>query len=183
MGKLLTNVLDMAKLQAPHVTLRKEWLPLEEVVGSTLRLLGAALANHPLRLNLPVDLPLVEFDAVLLERVLCNLLENAAKYSPAGAAIDVTAEAKTPWLTVTVSDRGAGFPAEKDGEPFDPFALFVRGLAESSTPGMGLGLAICKAIVDAHGGTIAALARDGGGAEVRFTLPLGLPPAIEEERS
>jgi two-component system sensor histidine kinase KdpD len=182
MGKLLTNVLDMAKLQAPHVTLRKEWLPLEEVVGSALRLLGAALANHPLRLNLPVDLPLVEFDAVLLERVLCNLLENAAKYSPAGAAIDVTAEATAPWLTVTVSDRGAGFPAEKDGEPFDPFALFVRGLAESSTPGVGLGLAICKAIVDAHGGTITALPREGGGASVRFTLPLGNPPAIEEER-
>jgi two-component system sensor histidine kinase KdpD len=178
MGKLLVNLLDMARLQSHRVTLRKEWQPLEEVLGSSLRLLGAALSSHPLKIDLPADLPLLEFDAVLLERVLCNLLENAAKYSPLDSPIEVSARVMETTMEVCICDRGVAFPPGKEAEVF---GLFARGTAESATPGVGLGLAIAKAIVDAHGGSIHAEQRDGGGACVRFSLPLGQPPAIEEE--
>lgn len=178
MGRLLTNLLHMARLQARQVELHREWQPLEEVVGAALRLLGSALARHPVRSHLSPDLPLVAFDAVLLERVFCNLLENAAKYAPADTPIDIDAAVTGAWLEVMVQDRGPGFPPGKEAEVFN---LFSRGEIESATPGAGLGLAICKAIVEAHGGVIAAMPREGGGGCVRFTLPLGTPPVIEEE--
>ena len=178
MGKLLVNLLDMARLQSRRVTLHKEWQSLEEVVGSSLRLLGAALSNHPLKINLPANLPLVQFDAVLLERVMCNLLENAAKFSSSDGPIDIDARVINTLLEVCVSDRGIGFPA---GKEIEVFGLFTRGSPESATPGVGLGLAIAKAIIDAHGGGIYAGQREGGGACVRFTLPLGQPPIVEEE--
>src|SRR5574343_1529306 len=88
---LVGNLLDMARLNAGQVTLRREWQPLEEVIGASIKLLGTALASHPVRVALPADLPLLEFDAVLIERVLCNLLENAAKYAPAGSVIEIAA--------------------------------------------------------------------------------------------
>ncbi|HEX5391677.1 MAG TPA: DUF4118 domain-containing protein [Rhodocyclaceae bacterium] len=178
LGKMVGNLLDMARLQSHDLHLNKEWQPLEEVVGAAARLLSAALTDHPLHTHLPEDLPLVEFDAVLLERVLCNLLENAAKYSPAGTPIELAAEAKDDQLLVTLLDRGVGFPAGREHEQFN---LFARGEQESAKPGVGLGLAICKTIIEAHGGHIEAMPREGGGACVRFTLPLGTPPVIEEE--
>jgi two-component system, OmpR family, sensor histidine kinase KdpD len=175
---LVGNLLDMARLNAGNVTLRREWQPLEEVVGASIKLLGNALASHPVRVALPVDLPLLEFDAVLLERVFCNLLENAAKYSPDGARIEIAARALEDSVEISVCDHGTGFP---DGSKGKLFAMFVRGDAASAKPGTGLGLAICRAIVEAHGGTIAADNREDGGACVRFTLPVGVPPVLEEE--
>lgn len=175
---LVGNLLDMARLNAGEVTLRREWQPLEEVVGASIKLLGNALANHPVKVVLPKDLPLLEFDAVLIERVLGNLLENAAKYSPSGSAIELAAREEPEVVEVAVSDRGPGFPAKRRE---DLFKMFVRGETESGKPGTGLGLAICKAIVEAHGGKIAADNRPGGGACVRFTLPRGIPPVVEEE--
>lgn len=174
---LVGNLLDMARLNAGKVTLRREWQPLEEVIGASIKLLGNALQAHPVRVTLPADLPLLEFDAVLLERVFCNLLENAAKYSPAGAGIEITAAALDEFVEIRVSDRGQGFPARHD----DLFEMFVRGETESSKPGTGLGLAICRAIIEAHGGTIAAENRSQGGASVCFSLPRGVPPVLEEE--
>lgn len=179
MSRMLGNLLDMARLQSGRVKLRREWQPLEEVVGAALRMLGNALADHPLTLNLPADLPLVAFDAVLMERVLGNLLENAAKYSPAGTPVELSARVTGESLTIAVCDRGRGFPADALESAFE---LFNRGVPESITPGVGLGLAICKSIVEAHGGVIYAENRDGGGACIRFTLPLGTPPAFEEEQ-
>jgi len=178
MAGLVGNLLDMARLHAGDVTLQKEWQPIEEVIGSSIKLLGRALAEHPVKVTLAKDLPLVEFDAVLIERVFCNLLENAAKYSPPGASIGIDVQAHAGVLEVAVSDGGAGF-ARSSGNAI--FEMFVRGEAESSKPGVGLGLAICSAIVEAHGGTIAAANRPQGGACVTFTLPLGNPPTIEEE--
>lgn len=175
---LVGNLLDMARLNAGEVTLRREWQPLEEVVGASIKLLGNALAEHPVKVMLDRELPLLAFDAVLIERVLCNLLENAAKYAPAQTPIELRARLAGAVVEVAVLDRGPGFPAHRRDELFN---MFVRGQSESGKPGTGLGLAICKAIVEAHGGTIAADNRPEGGAQVCFTLPVGDPPSIEEE--
>ena len=175
---LVGNLLDMARLHAGDVTLHKEWQPIEEVIGSSIKLLGRALAEHPVRVTLADNLPLVEFDAVLIERVFCNLLENAAKYSPPGSAIEIGAIARSGRMEITVSDHGPGFLHVDNARLFD---MFVRGETESAKPGVGLGLAICRAIVEAHDGSIAAANRVQGGACVTFTLPLGEPPIIEEE--
>ena len=175
---LVGNLLDMARLNAGEVTLRREWQPLEEVVGASIKLLGNALAEHPVRVDLARDLPLLEFDAVLIERVLCNLLENAAKYAPAQTAIELSAQRQGDCVEIAVRDHGPGFPGERREELFN---MFVRGQPESGKPGTGLGLAICKAIVEAHGGRIRADDPPAGGACVSFTLPVGNPPVIEEE--
>jgi two-component system sensor histidine kinase KdpD len=175
---MVGNLLDMARLNAGEVTLRREWQPLEEVVGAGIKLLGNALADHPVKVELPADLPLLEFDAVLVERVLCNLLENAAKYAPPHTSIELSAQRTGNTVAVMVKDRGIGFPEHRGDELFN---MFVRGQAESGKPGVGLGLAICKAIVEAHGGHIHAESRADGGACVTFTLPVGNPPVVEEE--
>lgn len=175
---LVGNLLDMARLHAGRVTLRKEWQPVEEVIGASIQLLRHSLAQHPVTVALPPDMPLVEFDAVLMERVFCNLLENSAKYAPPGSAIEISARVLDGKIEVSVCDHGPGFLAEKIDALFE---MFARGMPESATPGVGLGLAICRAIVEAHGGTIAAANRPPGGACVRFTLPSGVPPVIEEE--
>ncbi|MCM8594834.1 DUF4118 domain-containing protein [Accumulibacter sp.] len=175
---LVGNLLDMARLNAGQVTLRLQWHPLEEVIGASIKLLAGALTGRPVRVSLPRDLPLLHLDAVLIERVLCNLLENAAKYSPAQAPIEVSARPTPDTVEVSVCDHGSGFPAQA---PAELFRMFVRGQSESGPPGAGLGLAICKAIVEAHGGKISAGNRPEGGACVRFTLPRGTPPVVEEE--
>ena len=178
LSRMVNKLLDMGRLQAGKVTLHKEWQAMDEVVGSSLKLLEGALAGREIRLDLASPIPLVEFDAVLIERVLCNLLENAAKYSPAGSPIAIVAGSAGDCLEVRVIDRGPGFPAGKEESVF---ALFERGAPASSVDGVGLGLAICRGIVEAHGGTIVARNREEGGAEVRFTLPQGEPPALAEE--
>ncbi len=173
---LVENLLDMARLHAGDVKLRREWQPLEEVVGAALKLLERSLARHAVRVELPPELPLLEFDAVLIERVLCNLIENAAKYAPEGSEIGIAAVRRGDFVEIAVNDRGPGIPEKRRAAIFD---MFVRGEPESSKPGVGLGLAISRAIVDAHGGGIVAENRPGGGANFRFTLPVGTPPALD----
>lgn len=175
---LVGNLLEMARLNAGDVKLRREWQPLEEVIGSSIKLLGSALARHPVRVSLPPCLPLLEFDAVLLERVFCNLLENAAKHAPDNSAIEIGAKQQEDFVEVEVRDAGPGF-ATTDQEAI--FALFVRGRSSTTPPGSGLGLAICRSIVEAHGGTIRAGNQPAGGACLSFTLPVGSPPVVEEE--
>ena len=178
MALLADNLLDMARLQAGRVRLRKDWQSLEELVGSAVRMLEQPLRDHPLRLALDPELPLVNCDAVLIERVLVNLLENAAKYTPADTAIGVTARAENDRLTIEVWDEGPGLPAGRERALFEKF---TRGQAESAVPGVGLGLAICRVIVEAHGGQIQAANRPTGGASFVFTLPLKPPPPLEED--
>ncbi|RQR82082.1 MULTISPECIES: sensor histidine kinase [unclassified Burkholderia] len=184
MTGIVTNLLDMARLQAGSLQLKRQWSLLEETVGAALAACKRVLARHPARVSLPADLPLLQMDAVLMERLFTNLFENAAKYTPADAPIDIGAERVTddgqPFVRVHVDDHGPGLPAGMETRIFDKF---TRGEKESATPGIGLGLAICRAIVEAHGGRIGALNRtapDGRvtGARFWFTLPVDTPPAV-----
>jgi len=175
---LVNNLLDMARLESGiaggAVNLRRDWQSVEEVVGSAIRAARPALGDMGVQTALPSDLPLVEFDAVLIERVLVNLLENAGKYG--AAPIVVGAHVTPKSLVLTVRDHGPGLPPSMQGHEQQLFEKFTRGQVESATPGVGLGLAICKAVVDAHGGEIAARNAADGGAEFSVTLPRRDPP-------
>ncbi len=176
MNAQVNNLLDMARLQAGAVKLNRQWQPLEEVVGSALKAMAAALVRHSVAVSLP-ELPLLEFDAVLIERVLVNLLDNAIKFTPPGSHIEIgAAPGEDDTVDIWVEDNGPGLPPGREEEIFKKFE---RGQKESATPGVGLGLTICRAIVQAHGGTIRAENRAYGGARFIFSLPRGNPPAVD----
>ncbi|MDN7810421.1 sensor histidine kinase [Burkholderia gladioli] len=186
MTGIVTNLLDMARLQAGSLQLKRQWSLLEETVGAALAACKRVLARHPVQVRLPADLPLLQTDAVLMERLFANLFENAAKYTPPGTGLTIGAEAieedGKPFVRVSVDDHGPGLRAGMEARIFDKF---TRGEKESATPGIGLGLAICRAIVDAHGGRIGArnrLAPDGSvaGASFWFTLPVDAPPPVPD---
>ena len=174
MTALVANLLDMARIQSGQVQLDLQWQAIEEVVGTALAICAPLLEGHAVSTAIAPELPLLRFDAVLLERVLCNLLENAAKYSPAGARIEVAAQLHGSRLRLTVADDGPGIAPGQEQRIFDKFA---RGEKESAKPGVGLGLAICRAIVAAHGGQIEAGRSAWSGAQFTIWLPLGQPPA------
>jgi two-component system sensor histidine kinase KdpD len=167
----------MARIESGQVHLNLQWQPVEEVVGSALRASRQQLAGHTVRTRLAPDLPLMRYDAVLLERVLGNLLENAAKYTPPGSIITIAAEVSGEFLQMSVYDNGPGLPAGREEALFEKF---TRGERESAKPGVGLGLAICRAIVEAHGGEMHAGRSPDLGAALVFTLPLGTPPALDD---
>ncbi|EGM8444689.1 sensor histidine kinase [Escherichia coli] len=174
--RLVNNLLDMARIQSGGFNLKKEWLTLEEVVGSALQMLEPGLSS-PINLSLPEPLTLIHVDGPLFERVLINLLENAVKYAGAQAEIGIDAHVEGENLQLDVWDNGPGLPPGQEQTIFDKFA---RGNKESAVPGVGLGLAICRAIVDVHGGTITAFNRPEGGACFRVTLPQQTAPELED---
>src|SRR5271169_2027263 len=180
MSTMVSNLLDMARIESGEVKLNLQWQPLEEVVGSALNATRGMLQQHLVEVHLPRNLPLVRIDALLIERVLVNLLENASKYTPPGSTVTLSAEVVADRLSVSVADDGPGLPVGREEAVFQKF---TRGERESATPGVGLGLAICRAIVESHQGRIVGAQRPGGGAIFTFTLPLGNPPlpAIEPE--
>jgi len=182
LNALVTNLLDMARLQSGQVNLRSDWHSVEELVGSAIRAARHALGNVVVQTDVPADLPLVEFDAALMERVLVNLLENAAKYGvsaePDARPVLVSARVTPSTLVLTVRDHGPGLPPSSKGQEQTLFEKFTRGKTESATPGVGLGLAICKAVVEAHRGHITAAQALGGGAEFILTLPRMPPPEL-----
>lgn len=175
---LVSNLLDMTRLQDGSVRLKREWQPLDEVVSAALQSLAGQLARHVLHIDLPADLPLVEFDFVLMERVFCNLLENAAKYTPPGSRVEIAACDAGERIEISVSDNGPGLPPGKEEMLFEKF---TRGQEESPVSGVGLGLAIVRAIVEAHKGTVRAENRAEGGARFIISLPAGEPPLIPSE--
>src|ERR1700729_2615619 len=177
MGTLVSNLLDMARIESGEVRLNLQWQPLEEVVGASLEAARAMLQRHTVVVQLPRDLPLVKFDAVLIERVLVNLLENVSKYTPSGSTVTLSAQVIGDQLSVSVADNGPGLPVGREEAVFQKF---TRGEREPATPGVGLGLAICRAIIDSHHGKISAAQRPGGGAVFTFTLPLGQPPQVAD---
>ncbi|MCZ2498874.1 DUF4118 domain-containing protein [Xylophilus sp. Kf1] len=176
MQGLVINLLDMARLQSGAVQLRTEWQSVEELVGGAVRSASPALMDIQVTTDLPADLPLVEFDATLMERVLVNLLENAVKYG--APPIEIRARALPETLEITVRDHGPGLP---EGMTENLFGMFTRGQVESGTPGVGLGLAICREVVTVHGGHISATNASGGGAEFAVVLPRQAAPALEDE--
>jgi two-component system, OmpR family, sensor histidine kinase KdpD len=178
MGELVAKVLDMTRLEAGGIALARDWHSLAEIAGAVLRRLAERLAAHPVHVELPADLPLVRVDATLIEQVLANLLENAAKYTPAGTPILIRAAAAGGEFLVSVEDAGPGLPP---GDAEHLFAKFERGAVEGAIAGVGLGLAICRAIVRLHGGRIWAERRQHGGAAFRFTLPLEEAPVVPAE--
>ena len=179
LNRRVRNLLDMTRLEAGAVTFDKEWQPLEEVIGSALSQLEERLRGRPLRTRLGRDLLQAPLDAVLIEQVLVNLLENAIRYST--GEIEVRAWAAEREVVVEVADRGPGVPA---GEEERIFERFHQAAGHKGQRGVGLGLAICRAIVAGHGGRIWVENRQDGGAAFRFTLPLeGEPPAPEPEET
>ncbi len=175
--RLVNNLLDMARIQSGGFNLKKEWLTLEEVIGSALKTLEPGLGGRHIALDMPDPLALIHVDGPLFERVLINLLENAGKYAGRKAQIGIHASVTPEQLQLEVWDTGPGIPAGQEQAIFDKFA---RGNKESAIPGVGLGLAICQAIVEVHGGTITAHNRPEGGARFCVTLPRDTPPELNE---
>lgn len=167
LGRLVSNLLDMTRLES-GVELRRDDYPLEEIVGAVLQRMERRLARRQVVTSLPENLPLVYVDDVLLGQLLVNLLENAAKYTPEDAPIELEAEATGDAVTLEIRDRGPGFAP---GDQERVFEKFYRARSHGAR-GMGLGLPICRAIVQAHEGTIEAANRPGGGAVFRVRIPV-----------
>lgn len=168
LARLVHNLIETTRLES-GAALKKEAYPIEDVIGTSLERAGRVLAGRKVETDLPDNLPLTPVDPVLMELVFVNLLENAARHAP-GAEIEVSARERMDALEVTVADRGPGLRPEDLERVFDKF------YRASSAPGAGLGLAICRAVVSAHGGTIRAENRPGGGALFLISLPLRARP-------
>jgi two-component system sensor histidine kinase KdpD len=166
----------MSRLQSGEFKLNAEWHVLEEVIGCALAQLEGQLHDWPVRLFLPPDLPLVKMDALLMERVFVNLLENAAKHTPVGTPIDISARLEGGNLEVEVGDRGPGLPPGQEEKIFEKFYQVWPG----RTRGAGLGLTICRSVIEAHGGSIRAANRPDGGAAFTFSIPLEEESPLDE---
>jgi two-component system sensor histidine kinase KdpD len=179
--RLVENLLDMARLDAGSIAINRQWHVLEEIVGVALNSVKRELKDHAVRVCIPSDFPLVKIDGFLIEQALVNLLENASRYTAPGSEIEISATAKERHVEFSVADNGPGLPHGGEQKVFDKF---FRGstIAPDGRRGVGLGLAICQAIVEAHGGSIKAVNREEGGAAFIITLPCNeKPPHIEPE--
>ncbi|MEO5330677.1 MAG: DUF4118 domain-containing protein [Magnetococcus sp. YQC-5] len=175
---MVNNLLDMARMQMGNIVLKPGWQTLEEVIGLSMRNCASVLKRHNVRIDLPADLPLLELDTGLMERVINNLLENAAKHTPVGSLITISACLKGEFVQIAVSDNGPGVPPGMEQKLFEKF---VRGKMESSVVGFGLGLAIVRSIVEVHAGSVWVENAPEGGARFIILLPVGNPPVIPEE--
>ena len=173
MTRMVGNLLDMIRVETGALSVHQEWQPLEEVVSVALIRMDERLKGRMVNVDLPLTLPLVCIDGILIEQVLINLLENAVKYSPAGTPIELSASATRDHVIIAIADRGYGIPAGQEQTIFDKFHRVDHS---ASTPGVGLGLTICRGIVLAHDGRIWAERRPGGGMIFRVALPAGEPP-------
>jgi two-component system, OmpR family, sensor histidine kinase KdpD len=169
MSQLLTNVLELMQMEFGNGALRTDWHAIDDLVSLALRTNEARLAQLRIALDLPADLPLVMVDATLIVQILSNLLENAAKYTPPGTTVTISAAAREKHISLVVADDGPGLPP---GDPERLFEKFQRGRSESNIVGVGLGLAICRAAARLHGGEIHAKDNPGGGARFEITLPV-----------
>ncbi len=177
--RLVSNLLSMTRLESGAVTLRREWVPLEEIIGTARTALEKAFAGRPVHTAIDPDLPLLAVDPVLIEQLLVNLLENTLRHAPdpPGAPktpIELAARRDGEAVEITVADRGPGLPEEVRARPFEKF---VRGTGARGA-GVGLGLAICHGIATVHGGSITAESRAGGGTVFRVRLPISAAPAL-----
>ena len=164
------NMLDLTRLESGTLRIRRDWHSLEEVVGCALARVESQLVGRDVPIDFPRDLPLVHLDAMLIEQLLVNLLENAVRYTPKGSPITIGAACRDEQLLLTVADRGPGIPQDEQERVF---TKFYRGTTPRSQPGSGLGLAICRAIAQLHGGEIHLADRPGGGTTFTVQLPTG----------
>ena len=172
MSDLVSNVLDLMRFESGHIVLRRDWQTLDDLVEAALTNLESKLTGHVVESRIPADLPAVHVDANLIVQVFSNLFDNIAKYTPPGTNVYVSAMMDGMYVRVLVEDEGPGLPV---GDPERLFDKFQRGSDEGTVVGVGLGLAICQAIIHAHGGEIEAQRREGGGARFDFTLPAEEP--------
>jgi two-component system sensor histidine kinase KdpD len=177
--RLVSNLLDMTRVESGGLKVRREWMPLEEIVVSVLSRLEPKLERRAIKTDLPDDLPLISVDPILFEQVFVNLFDNVAKYTPEGSAVEVIARANDGVVTIEVTDHGPGLPKGNENRVFEKF---YRG-PQARAGGVGLGLAICRGIVEAHGGTLSAENRPEGGATFRIRLPIvGAAPPLPADR-
>jgi len=180
MSELVTKILQMTRLETGALKLERDWVSIPEIAGSVLSRLKTRLAGHRVVVDFPADLPLVRADATLIDQALTNLVDNAARHTPAATVVQVRARRRDNELVVSVEDFGPGID-ERDQERV--FAKFQRVAGEGAAGGVGLGLAICRSIVRLHGGRVWAEKVPGGGSAFRFTLPIEetpRPPAEAE---
>lgn len=177
MQVLVENLLEMARLESGPVSLQLDWEALEEIIGAVLAVWRPRLQPRAIHVALPADLPLLRFDPRLIERVLSNLLENIGKYTPPQARVDITADVQADHVALTIRDDGPGFAEDPD----QLFRKFYRGDSAAATVGAGLGLAICRSIVEAHGGRIVAAPVEPHGASFTLTLPRCAEPPVDEQ--
>jgi len=188
LNRVVTNLLDVSRLESGSVRLDTQPHSVEDLFGTALQAMERRLAGHPTTSQVSPDCPPVSVDPVVFQSALVNLLDNAVKYTPAGSPIELLARrgpladaadgagaprpAPHGTVEIVVADRGPGLAP---GETERVFEKFVRGAAHGARRGVGLGLTIARRIVEAHGGTIRARARAGGGAEFVITLPAAPP--------
>jgi two-component system sensor histidine kinase KdpD len=181
MSQLLSNVLDLAKMELGQGVLRADWHAIEDLVSHALRANQARLTGWRVVVDLPADFPWIFVEATLIVQILSNLLENAAKYTPPGTTICISAAVRDGKFLLVVADDGPGLP----GDPENLFEKFQRGNPEGSVVGVGLGLAICRAAARLHGGDIRALRQPDSGARFEITLPVQMqtesPSAAEPD--
>jgi two-component system sensor histidine kinase KdpD len=176
LNRFIANLLDMTRLESGAIAPNVSRQDVGEIVGSALRRAGKILDAHTIKLTLASDLPLLDLDAVLLEQVLFNLLDNAAKYAPAGSAIGVRAWRDREAVSVQIEDEGDGIPADQLDRIFDKFHRVEKG--DHVRAGTGLGLAISRGFVEAMHGTVTAANRtDRSGAVFTIRLPIPAQPA------
>ncbi len=177
--RLVANLLDMTRLEAGPIRLKRDWIPLEEMVGSALTRLERQLGERAIQIDLPESIPLLSVDPLLFEQIFVNLLENASRYTPPGSPLEIAARKLDDAILIEIRDSGGGFAPGTEERVFEKF---YRG-EHIGGGGAGLGLPICRAIVEAHGGSISAENRVSGGALVRVVLPLpGEFPSIQSGR-
>ena len=174
----VAKILQMTRIEAGAIRVERDWVALDELVGTVLARLRAALGARRVIVDLPADLPLVRVDATLIEQALANLLENAAQHTPPDTIVRVRGQREASEVVLTVEDYGGG----PDGDDLERvFARFHEGAAEAAGAGVGLGLAICRALVKLHGGRTWAERIPGGAIAFRFSLPLEEVPPVPAE--
>jgi two-component system sensor histidine kinase KdpD len=177
LSRLLDNLLEMSKLESGTATPDLQWHVLEEIIGAALARTRQDLAHYQVRVDLPSDLPLLHVDGILLEQVFINLFENAARYCPLNSRIEVTARVDRSSIVIIVADNGPGLAPHTEEKVFEKF---FRGAGHADARrGSGLGLSICRAVIQLHGGTIIANNRPTGGLQFTIRLPLAKnPPTV-----
>lgn len=178
LNRLVTNLLDLSRIEAGALNLTRDWYEPAEVVNEVLDRSAHLLEGREVQLDLPAESTLIEIDFVMISEVLANLLENAVKYSPDGEKIRIAARKRDGMLEMRVEDRGAGIPPGEEEHIFD---RFYRVEKHPRSSGSGMGLAICRGFVEAHGGRILAEPNPGGGTCFVFTVPLAGTEAFAEE--